>query len=207
MPGGIAYEKSGETHLFRLDPHQKRIELLLAADYSASALSADQFRDKSGAQLVINGGFFDERSRSLGLIVRKGQQLNPLRRADWGIFQLKAGIPTILHRQQWSRDGVEMALQVGPRLVIDGSIPPFKPEAELHRRSAIGITPEGWIVIALSDRPIAIHSWAELLQKASRNALNLDGGGSSQISVKLDTFSLNLPGTTAVPNAVAVFAK
>lgn len=199
----------GETriHFFRLDPRKVRLNLLFASDFQAAALPAKRYREKSGASFVVNGGFFDETLTSLGLLVRRGETVNPLRNADWGIFQMKAGLPSIIHRRQWNPDGVETAVQAGPRLVIDGRTPSFKPEPEPHRRTALGITPDGWLLVALCDTPIEIRPWAEALQKEAVAALNLDGGGSSQLSMSLKGFVLELPGTANVPNAVAVFGK
>lgn len=204
---GFQYQQISGTHLFRIDPKKYRSDLLVASDYGSAALPAKNYQAKSGALLVINGGFFDETYHPLGLLVKKGVVLNPLRNTDWGIFQTRPGIPAILHRQEWNGQGVEMAIQVGPRLVINGKVPSFKPEPERHRRSAIGITPDGWILIALSEFPLTIAQWAEQLKKETTSALNLDGGGSSQLTVQLKNFSLEVPGTTNVPNAVAVFEK
>ncbi len=206
---GFDYQRVGEAsgHFFRIDPKKYRIDLLLAADSGASALTAERYRERSGALLAINGGYFDEAFRSLGLLVRQSRLLNPLRNTSWGIFFLggKSGTePAILHRRDWKPEGVRTAIQVGPRLVIDGSVASLK-DSTAHRRSAIGITSEGMVLIALSDESVTLRKWAELLQKECRQALNLDGGGSSQISVNLPNFSLNLEGLTGVPNAIAVF--
>lgn len=210
---GWEYQKtilttSGEVsvHLFRLDPTKFSLDLLIASDYGTTAMTAKKFQEKSGALLVINGGFFDESFRPLGLLIKKGQAVNPLRNADWGIFQIQKGTPSIIHRRDWKGEGVTTALQVGPRLVIDGKIPTFKQETEPHRRSAIGVTPEGSILIAISEGPIPIRQWADFLKKFTRSALNLDGGGSSQLSVQEKGLTLDLPGTTAVPNVLAIFS-
>lgn len=203
---GLDYEKE-EAHLFRIDPKKFRIDILLASDSQAAALTADRYRERSGAVFVINGGFFDETFRSLGLLQRHGETINPLRKTNWGIFLLggKEGRePKIILPKQWRPDGVSMAIQVGPRLVVDGKIPSFK-ESTPSRRSAIGISPEGAVVIALSESPLMLREWATLLQKYCVQALNLDGGGSSQLSAKLPNFSLKVEGATGVTNAIAVF--
>ncbi len=208
---GIEYRNltTGEAriHYFRIDPSRTRLDLLLASDHHVPHQSAKTFREKSGASLTVNGGFFDESFRSLGLLVKRGRIVNPLRNAGWGIFQIKNGRPAIIHRGEWSPEEVELALQVGPRLVVNGQIPSFKPESEPHRRSAVGVTADGKLLIALCGTPIGIGEWAALLAREAPNALNLDGGGSSQISVKLKDFSLEVPGTTGIPNALAVFPK
>lgn len=203
---GFDYQQGGaRIHLFQIDPKEYRLDLLIAADSGIQTFASKTYREKNGALLVINGGFFDENYRSLGLLVKKGKVLNPLRNSEWGVFQVRDRISSIIHRGEWNPVKVEMAIQVGPRLVIDGRIPSFKPEEQPHRRSAIGVTKEGKILIAIADEPIEMRKWAELIQKYSPHAMNLDGGGSSQISVRLNEFSLELIGTTGVPNAVAVF--
>lgn len=203
---GWEYQKEGpRIHIFRIDPKEYRLDILIANDHGTPTLAAKTFREKSGALLVINGGFFDEKLRSLGLLVKKRQIVNLLRNSEWGIFQIRDHVPSIIHRRDWNPEKVEMAIQAGPRLVIDGQIPSFKPEEQPHRRSAMGVTPEGKVLIAICDEPIEMRKWAELIQRFAPSAMNLDGGGSSQISVQLKDFSLELIGTTGVPNAVAVF--
>lgn len=205
---GLEYRREGEpaVHFFRIDPSRYRLDLLLASDYKLSALAADNYRSRSGALLVINGGFFDEAFRSLGLLYRRGQTVNPVRKAAWGIFLVGAGGPRVIHQKEWSSDGVTTAIQVGPRLIVDGKIQRFK-EGVPSRRSAIGVTKEGWVMIALSETPLTLKEWAETLQKDCPQALNLDGGGSSQLSAAFPGLSLKVEGVTTVPNTVAVFKK
>ncbi len=201
-------EKVG-GHFFRIDPKRYRIDLLLASDYTTSALTAERYQERSNALLVINGGFFDEMFRSLGLLQRQGRIINPLRDVSWGIFLLggKDGTePAIIHKKEWNPENVLMAIQAGPRLVIDGKIPSFK-DISPSRRSAVGITADGRVVIALAESLILLKEWAEILREDCVTALNLDGGGSSQLSVKMPGLSLKVVGLTNVPNAVAVFRK
>jgi uncharacterized protein YigE (DUF2233 family) len=206
---GLEYRRLEErAHFFRIDPEKFRIDLLLASDYQMAALTAERFRQRSGALLVVNGGFFDEAFRSLGLLQRKGETVNPIRNATWGVFLLKGDRgrePAVIHRNEWKPEGVVTAIQVGPRLIVDGKIPPFK-ESAPHRRSAIGITKDGWVEIAVSEGALTLQEWARELQTDCVQALNLDGGGSTQLSVSLPPdFSVQVGGMTGVPNALAVF--
>lgn len=204
---GLDYQRVGESvHLFRIDPGKFRLDLLLASDYGAAALTSGRFRERSGASLVINGGFFDEVFRPLGLRERRGERIHPVRNASWGIFLLGGKGPAIIHQRDWNPEGVSMAIQVGPRLLVDGKVPSFK-ETGPSRRSALGITAEGLVVVAASDQPLLLREWALLLQKESVQALNLDGGGSSQISAKIGGFSLEVEGATGIPDAIAVFKR
>jgi uncharacterized protein YigE (DUF2233 family) len=202
---GLEYESrpTFSAHIFRIDPKKFRVDLLLARDFGGTALTADSYRRRSGAVLAINGGFFDAGFRSLGLLHRRGQTLQPLREVSWGVFAVSAQGTRILSRTDWNPAGVETALQVGPRLVVDGAVQKFK-EAEPSRRSGVCLTPEGKLEIAVAEKPILLSEWAAFLQKDCPNALNLDGGGSTQISAKVSDWSLTVEGLTTVPNALAV---
>jgi len=156
--------------------------------------------------LVVNGGFFDAAFQGLGLIVRDGKVVQPVRSSAWGIFAVTEKEAGILHRKDWKAKGVKAALQVGPRLVVDGEVQHFK-EAGPSRRSAVGITPEGQVEIAVAEKPMLLAEWAAFLGKDCPNALNLDGGGSTQISVHSGGFDVNVEGYTAVPNALGIFAR
>lgn len=206
---GFAYLKvdGPNIHLIRIQPSKWRLEVLRAKDYGQAALSGRRYRERSEAVLTQNGGFFDERFVSLGLLVQKGGQVNPLRRASWGVFYLAGGSPMIVGPREYNESmSVDMAIQAGPRLVVGGK--PLKVKESLPaRRSAIGITEQGEILLALCETPILLKDWAEWLRKYAVNVLNLDGGGSSQLSVKLKDFALQINGETGVPNALAVFAK
>lgn len=194
------------VHLIRVDPAKWRLEVLQSKDYGQAALAARRYRERSGAVLVQNGGFFDERFGSLGLLVQKGKIVSPLRKASWGVFYLAGGVPMIVGPKEYHESmSVEMAIQAGPRLVVGGKALKVK-ESLPARRSAIGIGQKE-ILLALCETPILLKDWAELLRKYADQVLNLDGGGSSQLSVKLKDFSLQVSGETSVPNTLAVFPR
>ncbi len=209
---GFDYQQSEapRVHFFRFDPKKYHPQLILASDYGQKVMTVADYRQKSKALLVINGGFFDQDFRSLGLMIREGRILQALRETSWGIFLFhpKQG-SEILSRAEWNPQKVSqvsMALQVGPRLVIAGKVPSFK-DSSASRRSAIGITSDGRIEIALSETALTLNSWAEILKKDCPQALNLDGGGSSQISAQIGDFTLEVAGATAVPNGVSIVAR
>jgi uncharacterized protein YigE (DUF2233 family) len=76
---------------------------------------------KSQALAAINGGFFTPEYRPLGLLIVDGKEVNPLRRADWGVFLIQENRPRIIHTNEFQNDrGISQAMQVGPRLVVNG---------------------------------------------------------------------------------------
>lgn len=209
---GLDYESRIEisAHVFRIDPAKFRVGLVLASDFKEPALTANEFRERSKAVLAVNGGFFAEAFRAMGLLFRNGKVLNPLRASAWGIFAVTDKGARILHRNDWDPKGVPeavtAALQVGPRLVVDGAVQKFKPAAP-DRRSAVGITSDGKIEIAIAEKPVLMEDWAAFMKRDCPDALNLDGGGSTQIAAKISDWSLNVEGFTAVPDGLAVFPR
>ena len=207
--GPISYFKTQEpsVHYFKMDPHQVKMDILL----SAEGLTASEFRKRHQSVLVINGSFFDVNGKSMGLMIRHGVEANPLRQNSWPVFLLggkDAKTPFIITREEWQKNqkkygNVQLALQVGPRLVVDGKIQSFK-ESLSDKRSAIGITKDGQLLIAMSESPLWLKDWATLLSRYCVTALNLDGGGSSQISFHDKGISINIDGDTPVPNAISV---
>lgn len=207
--GPISYFKTQQpaVHYFKMDPRSVKIDILL----SAEGLTASEFRKRHQSVLVINGGFFDVNGKSMGLMIRHGVEANPLRQNSWPIFLLggkEAKTPFIVPREEWQKNqkkygNVQLALQVGPRLVVEGKIQSFK-ESLSDKRSAIGITKEGQLIIAMSQSPLWLKDWATLLSRYCVNAMNLDGGGSSQISFHDKGISINIDGDTPVPNAISV---
>jgi uncharacterized protein YigE (DUF2233 family) len=204
----LEYESRPEfaAHVFRIDPARFRIGLLTAADFTEKALAAGDYRARGGAVLAVNGGFFDETLRPLGLLYREGRVLNPLRNAAWGVFSVGPGGPRIVHRNDWNPKGAGVALQAGPRLVVDGQTQTFK-ETGPDRRSAVGVTADGKVVIAVAEKAVLLAEWAEFLGKDCPNALNLDGGSSTQLDARIGDWSLAVEGLTAVPDALAVFPR
>ncbi len=205
---GFSYRDSDQArvHFLRIDPSRFRVDLLLGTDYGTPTLTAHQYRERSGAMAVVNGGFFDELHHSLGLIQRRGKIENPVRENSWGVFEIEDGKLRILARKDWNPFPEATALQVGPRLVVNGQVQSFK-ESVPSRRSAVGITKDGQLVIAVSEKLLYLKEWAELLKRECPQALNLDGGGSTQLSVATPKIKIHIEGATAVPNAVAVFRK
>ncbi len=215
---GLEYESLiGDTiHLFRIDLQQYSLTLAEAKDFGKGNLTADEFREKTKSTLAINGSYFDDLGQTMGLLVRDGKQLHPLRNNSWAIFLLssisgKPHRPEITTRSEWShilnrpKSLVKMAIQTGPRLIVGGQLSQFK-ETGIARRSAIGITRQGWIEIGLSEAGIYLKEWAEIMKRDCNEAINLDGGGSSQLSLSHPAKSLTIGGLTTVPNVILVQA-
>ncbi|MDO8462268.1 MAG: phosphodiester glycosidase family protein [Deltaproteobacteria bacterium] len=202
-------------HAFRIDPTQFRLDLVFANSYGTPSASVRDLAQKSNALLMINSSFFDENGKPLGLLVQNKTLLQPVRDTEWGLFFIEAGRPFIVHRKDFAyRPTIEMALQTGPRLITEGKIPRFK-DAIPSRRSLVGITRDGKIIFAVTGVTIATtNDLARLvMRKESRGglglryALNLDGGGSSQLVLFTPSLTVHYKGEVSVPVGLGVFRK
>jgi hypothetical protein len=94
-----------------------------------------------------------------------------------------------------------------PRLLVEGKVPPLKPQ--IAERTAV--CAGGNIVVLVVSTKVEATAFAHFLADppdqgglGCRDALNLDGGPSTQLVVKLPGLALSLPGGWGVPNALVV---
>ena len=199
-------------HVFRVDLRHARIEILDARRGDRRAARVATLREDAKALLVMNGGFFDTEIRPLGLVISANGQTSPLRKLDQGIFLIAGGTPRIQHASEPIPANVEAALQAWPRLVVDGQ--PLRLKPQKSRRSAICVPGDGTVLLVVFDSIVSLQELATELARPAKDgglgcwsALNLDGGPSSQVSLKTPAMSLEVDGGWAVPNAVAVLPR
>ena len=187
LPGGAFAEA------VRVDLRRARLEVLDARAEGTGRAPVRALRKRSGAIAAVNGGFFDEAGAPMGLVVAGGRETNSR--------TFRAHPPP----------KVEAALQAGPRLVVDGH--PLKLKPQVARRTAICLRSEQEVVLLVTEA-VEAEALARWLARGERDgglgcreALNLDGGPSSQLSIQTQTLRLEVPGGSAVPNALAVFER
>jgi uncharacterized protein YigE (DUF2233 family) len=149
---------------------------------------------------AINASFFSRDLTPLGLLIVDGKPSNPIHPPDgWGFFVVRRHRAAILPATDRAPAGVAQALQSKPRLVIDGQIPAFRPQSA-HRRSAVGIDAEGRVILAATGGRLTLEQWAACLRDrlGCVNALNLDGGPSTQLTVR-GRVSAEIAGQCRVP--------
>ncbi|MDI9819161.1 MULTISPECIES: phosphodiester glycosidase family protein [unclassified Legionella] len=198
-------------HVFRINLKENQLSLVTAADLSRKYASVDEYAQHTQALLAINGGFFDDNYKPLGLRIYNKRQKTPLKKISWwGIFYIKNQRAYLTNINQFNTSSqIDFAIQSGPRLLINDRIPPLKPgRAE---RSALGITRDGRVIILVTDNlPLSTTELAQIMKAAPlncQNALNLDGGSSSQLRAKINSFQLEVHGFSNVSDAVIVKAR
>ena len=134
------------------------------------------------------------REQPLGIIISDGKLTNRMHRGGsllTGVFYLQKDKPQIVHRSQFiPANNVRLALQAGPRLVEAGKPLQLKSPNAISRRSGIAVTKDGEIVMfatILRFPGASLQQIQDMLldpRLAITDALNLDGGGSSQLFVR-----------------------
>ncbi len=205
---GLFYTQTAQIHVFKIDPEKFRLSVATAGDLRQQSTTVKTLAKKTKAVLAINGGFFSPENKSLGLLMRDGKTINPLHPTPWwGVFYIMDQKPMIVPPYAFRKNSkMEIALQVGPRLVVNGKISKFKPS--LARRSGVGIQPEGTVIIAASEKELPMESFAAFLKGLGcMDALNLDGGGSTQLYIDRNGFKLNIEGPSPITNAITVLPR
>ncbi len=207
--------RRGRLHVFRVSLKTHKLVPLDARKQGRTRATVTALASQTEARLVVNGTYFDERDRPLGLLIGAQGQLNPLRHADWGVFYISDGRARLIHTTAWKKRKprkTDFAIQVGPRCVIDGQ--PVKLKPQVARRAALGVLDDSHIVVVLSTSELLSSDLAHVMSLAEarggvgcRDAVMLDGGGSAQLWGKVGDRTWNLPGAWPVPNAVAVVRR
>ena len=224
LSDGVAYTKYSfeiepqqrtTIHAFQIDPTKVKLDIVTASSKQADGTTVKELAMSKKASLVINGGFFSEEHKSIGLLIQSGKMINPIHKTSWwSIFGLKSGMPFIAMPKEFKPSpDISVAVQAGPRLVIDGQIPKLKDG--LAPRSMVGITKDNKVIIAVTEGvPVSLTEIANRMQKSSYeggldcpNAMALDGGGSTQLYAKIKKFELSIDGLSYITNGLAVFVK
>ncbi len=210
---GSGLTDSFHLQLFLVDLDLFRVKAGDARSYGKGMKKAfvHEMATRSGAVLVVNGSFFDEFDRPLGLVISEGKILNPFRRADWGVLYVSDGRAGLLHTRDWNErkpENVDFAIQVGPRIVVGGK--PTTLKNQVARRALIGIMNGGKkLLVAITDKGRAeSNELARLIASMGcSDAVMMDGGPSAQLYAEAGSFRMDVPGGWGVPIGVAFFPE
>ena len=199
---------AGAIELFRFDLEMFRADVVVPGAVKPATAAA--LRKQAGAALVVNGGFFDTEGRSLGLRIADGRKVIGLRpNVDWGVLMVRSGRAAIVHSREWAAASaapppVTGAIQVGPRIVIDGRVPTLKPQAA--RRTAVAVDQSGrFLTIAVADARLQAADLGQTLAGLGfTSALMFDGGPSTQLSAAIGDYTREIPGGYGVPDALVI---
>lgn len=217
---GVEYRAArlgGATvHQLRFQPDKARLRLLLAKDHGEQAMLVGNMAQKAGVFFAVNASYFDAKLSPLGYLQRGKQVVVPQFQtggAFGGLFLLSGGKARVVRPQDFTRGAHQLALQCGPRLVVQGRPIDGIHATEPGARTGIAVDRQGRICLyACSGRPglDLAKLPALLLKKVSQGgleafyALNLDGGTSTQLWMVTDKIKASLPSLARVPVALGV---
>jgi uncharacterized protein YigE (DUF2233 family) len=209
------------------------VKTALAGSYDSFGLApVSELVSRSGAIAGVNGVFHASDGTPLGLIILDGRlkSLPIMGRTAMGItwdgrvlIDNVSVDPSGNLVPDWLGEGVIYAVGGGPRLVRDGKVnvssieEQFKADVAAGRapRTAVGVTGDGkLLLIAVTGRQ-AYHSIGVTLEElanitlelGAKDAMNLDGGGSSTMVVR--DYVMNTPSDgreRKVADAILAFA-
>lgn len=220
---GVAYAQIDQPfsfplsaiYAFRINLKHYQLELGFTNNKLFPLTTVSDLVRKHNAIIGINGGFFSPDLKTLGLRISHQKKYSSIKRISWwGIFFIKANRARIVALKHFRHNkNIEFAVQSGPRLIINGRIPSLKPG--LANRSALGITKSGRIIIAITKNlPMTTTNFAKFMKRPTTknglgciNAINLDGGKSSQLYARINNFTLNIPNLAPIADSVLVVPR
>jgi uncharacterized protein YigE (DUF2233 family) len=211
---GQPFQSSFKIRALRVDLDRFSVRVIDNRAFGVTRLNVKTMAQKTQALATVNGGFFLPDYKPLGLLIVDGQETNPLRKADWGIFMIQGGLAKIIHTQEFQPDkSIFQALQVGPRLVVDGRELTLK--QQVARRSAVGVTYKNQVILINTDDTDAYAQDLSRVFRLSedegglgcRDAMTLDGGPSAQMYVEFKWVKIDIPGGWGVPNGLGIFKR
>lgn len=212
-----------QVTFFRTALETYDLQVLRARDFGRQRMSVASLCRLSRASLCINANFFDENGESLGLVIHRGIQLEPIHKGGstlTAILSVTRNKVDIVHRSSFSPKSSLEALQAGPRLIKDARAVNGLNDTARSRRSGVCIDKNKRIVIFITSSNFAGLSFGELQQELLRgevncaDAINLDGGGSSQLFLSSEIADpspglsdLHIAGRDEVPVVLALTRK
>ncbi len=209
-----ADERRVTAHALRVDLKRAALRVLDAQTLlGRRRATVDEYATSTRALAVINGGFFDKQGQPLGLVVAEGEVKSKWLKREWGILLVRVTDASIVHARDYAPNtAITQALEVGPRLVVRGQVLKFKDQSA--RRSAIGLQRDGRVVILATEGALSLKQLAELFAASESDsglgcveALHLDSGSSTQLSVRGQSPAMFVRSTSPVPNALGIFPR
>jgi uncharacterized protein YigE (DUF2233 family) len=172
---------------FGLDRYELRIE------DAGMTTALDAVLERSGADLVVNGGFFDPEGKPVGLAVSDGAVLSRLSKSLSGGVLTSDGTRAELFPAEGFNlpDGGNFAIQCRPRLVVERTANVKSDDGKRAERTALCARDAGRtidvIIVRGSDDgespgPSLFALARHLADTGCESALNLDGGPSTGIA-------------------------
>jgi uncharacterized protein YigE (DUF2233 family) len=197
---------------FALDRYELKIE------DAGMTTALDTVLAKAGAELVVNGGFFDPDGKPVGLAVSDGIVLSRIAKAlSGGVLTSDGTSVTLFPAEDFALPpGNRFAIQCRPRLVVDRAANVKSDDGKRAERTALCVRDAGRtvnvVIVKGSDDgesigPSLFALARHLADAGCESALNLDGGPSTGIAWREGDRVNLLPPQRPVRHVVAFRAR
>ncbi len=201
----------GAALLVRVGPAVARF----AVQYSpGAARTLDEWQQAlPEAQVIVNGAFFDEADRALGLIVSDGQAYGQSFVGFGGMLQVDASGARVrsLVSSPYQGESLWQAVQAFPMLIEHGGV--LAPQSDgfdqRSRRTWIGQDRAGRIILGVTHTLIALadlQAWLLASDLDLEVAFALDGGRSTGMVIQTPSHQESIPAFDRLPSVVVVYA-
>lgn len=194
----------------RVDPAQVTFR---AVYRPGDPLTLNEWQDTlPDAQVIINANFFTPENTVLGVLISDGVAFGQAYRNRGGAFVVENGAPRILSnvREPYQGQAWQQAVQAFPLLVDDGTAAYTNAnDRQIARRTVIAQDAEGRILLMVTPGlGLTLPTVSQVLAELDAElvmALNLDGGGSTMMSITPSGY--RLPSFDPVPAVLAVYGN
>ncbi len=215
---------SSQLTLIRSDSELYDVGVAQAKDFGMQRSSAKNLCKLSKSSLCINANFFDENGETLGLAIKQGNIAHKMHKGGnvlTGVFFTKRDSAEIVSRADFNPNGVLSAVQAGPRILVKGTpVAGLRDSTSTSRRSGVCIDKKQRVVffiVSSGFTGVSLQQLERVLiadQVQCQDALNFDGGGSSQMYVSdllpeasSDKLPMDIEGRDEVPVVVTLTKK
>ncbi len=197
--------------VFRIDPAYFNFRV-----HYQRPLTGTEWREAlPNAALFINGNFFDTSGNALGLIVSDGTVYGQSYNGFGGFLQVQNGIVRVRSNifEPYANEPLEQAVQAFPMLVTNSQASYFNTQGDrASRRTIVAQDTQGRILLIVSNSlfGLSLVEMSQYLVESQLdivNALNLDGGGSTLLSVRTNSIDYFVPSFDAVPVVLALYRR
>ncbi|MEP0763097.1 MAG: phosphodiester glycosidase family protein [Chloroflexota bacterium] len=201
----------GVALLVRADPAVAR----LAVQYSPGAARTlgEWQQALPDAQVIVNGAFFDEADRALGLIVSDGQAYGQSFAGFGGMLQVDAAGARVrsLVSSPYQGEPLWQAVQAFPMLIEHGGLLAAQGDGfdQRSRRTWIGQDRAGRIILGVTHTLITLadlQAWLLASDLDLDVAFALDGGRSTGMVIQTPSHQESAPAFDRLPSVVVVYA-
>ena len=219
LPGGASVRKAEfgdngvSAHLVVIVFSSKSYSLRVVDSGSPGHTKLDSALQEAGCVAGVNGSYFQEDFRPVGLMVADGREIHPLEKAKLlaGVLAVRGTRLELVRSSRFTASSdLRQAVQCGPMLVEGGQPTAGLNAARPARRTVVATDGHGrWALIYLTSVTLAdaariLATPGALGDWRPATALNLDGGSSSGLWAAASPEPVSLPEFGHVRNYIGI---